>query len=85
MKRFLFFAIMGMMLTACGKYQVPTDYTTNNMLPKIYPEYQDVTIPVNIASQAFEILLGVDEAVTRFSAEGKERIADSLNTMTEYY
>ncbi len=83
MKRFLFFAIMGLMLTACGKYQVPTDYTTNNMLPKIYPEYQDVTIPVNIAPLAFEILLGVDEAVTRFSAEGEELICGGIKVCPE--
>ncbi len=78
MRKLIVLVILGLVLTACNKYQVPESYTTNNMLPKIYPEYDDVTIPVNIAPLAFEILLDVDDAVTRFSAEGEEIICGGV-------
>ena len=70
MRRWLVFILLGLTLAACRQPQVPDSYTDNKLLPKIYPDYLDVTIPPNIAPLAFEILVGVDEAVTRFSAEG---------------
>ena len=78
MKRLIAFAIVALMLTACRQPQVPDNYSELNMLPKIYPEYQDVTIPPNISPLAFEILLGVDEAVTRFSAEGESIVCGGV-------
>ena len=37
------------MLTACHNAKVPEKYTDTNRPPRIYPDYTDVTIPVNIA------------------------------------
>ena len=55
MKKYLFF-ILVLILTACNHVSVPTQYTDNNQLPAIYPDYAGVTIPVNIAPLSFEFI-----------------------------
>ena len=59
----LFFMLM---LTACGP-QVPTQYDEVDALPKIYPDYVDVTIPVNIAPPTFVLDEEADEMIARYS------------------
>ena len=54
MKKYLFF-ILVLILTACSHTSVPTQYTDNNQLPAIYPDYAGVTIPVNIAPLNFSV------------------------------
>lgn len=56
-------------LTACTA-KVPTAYSEANVLPKIYPDYIGVTIPVNIAPLTFELDEEADEMVARYSALG---------------
>ena len=41
------------LLTSCSSPQLPTSYQQSNQLPKIYPDYVGVTIPVNIAPLTF--------------------------------
>lgn len=64
-------AMATMLILSC-RPSVPEQYDKSNISPKIYPDYADVTVPVNIAPLSFELLLQVDDAVTRFSAEGEE-------------
>ena len=72
-----------LLLTACGAPQLPEHFTQTDMLPKIYPDYVEVTIPVNMAPLRFELLTGADDAVTRFSAGGQEIICGGLKARPE--
>ena len=60
---YLTFAIL---LVACGP-SVPTDYTQSDKLPAIYPDYAQVTIPVNMAPLSFEFDGEADEMVARYA------------------
>ncbi len=71
---FLFF----LLLTACHGPQLPEQFSQVNSMPKIYPDYADVTIPVNIAPLCFELFNEADEAVTRFSCGSDELIVEGL-------
>lgn len=77
-KHMLILAMACLVLGACRQAQVPEHYADSPMYPKIYPDYANVTVPVNIAPMCFELLLGVDEAVTRFSAEGEEIVCGGV-------
>ena len=66
------------LLAACNSPHLPEHYTESNVLPKIYPDYIDVTVPVNIAPLNLEVLNGADDAVVRYSAEGQEIICGGL-------
>ena len=44
---------VALLLSACSNPQLPTSYQQSNQLPKIYPDYVGVTIPVNIAPLTF--------------------------------
>lgn len=63
----------GLLLTACGGPKVPTEYKETGKLPTIYPDYIDVTVPVNIAPLTFEFDGTSDEMVARY-AVGDEAI-----------
>ena len=78
MRKLFCSAIACLLLLACRPVQVPEQYKQLTLLPKIYPEYADVTIPVNIAPLSFELLPKVDEAVIRYSAEGSEIICGGV-------
>lgn len=67
-------------LAACQQAKVPDSYTQRRELPLIYPDYVDVTVPVNIAPLCFEVLFGPDEAVTRFSTADEELVCSGLKT-----
>ena len=78
MRKWMIAAFASVLLMSCRQTSVPEQYTESNMLPKIYPEYSDVTVPVNIAPLSFELLLIVDEMVTRFSAEGDDIVCSGV-------
>lgn len=61
--------------TACGP-SLPTDYTDSKTLPKIYPDYVDVTIPVNIAPLTFQLDEKADAMVARYSAGDEEVVCE---------
>ena len=50
---------------ACGT-KLPTEYDEKDEWPKIYPDYVNVTIPVNIAPLTFELDEEADEMVARY-------------------
>ena len=53
---------------SCYNPSVPTQFTDIKKAPHIYPDYVDVTIPVNIAPLTFELEDSCDEIVARFTA-----------------
>ncbi len=61
-------------LMACSSPTVPSSYTDRKESPQIYPDYTDVTVPVNIAPLHFHIdHSATDKAfVTRFTAGGEQ-------------
>lgn len=63
-------------LASCRPPQVPQHFSESSISPKIYPDYIDVTIPVNIAPLCFELLTDADEAVVRFAAKNQEVIVE---------
>lgn len=66
------------LLLSCRQIQVPSDYQQLQTVASIYPDYTEVTIPVNMAPLCFELLTPADEAVMRFSADGYELLCDGL-------
>ena len=73
MKKLLFFAAAATMLVACG-YQIPQSFSESDELPDIYPDYTDVTVPVNIAPLTFEIDGKADGVVARLTAGNEELV-----------
>ena len=61
-----------MLLMACG-HQVPESFWEKDELPNIYPDYTNVTVPINIAPLTFEIDGKVDDVVARLSV-GEEEV-----------
>ena len=60
---------------ACGQHlTVPSDVTMESRLPKIYPDYTEVTIPVNICPLNFAVQEGETDAMARFTFPGGEFI-----------
>ena len=73
MMRKLFPALFALLLIACST-RVPTDYTASRSLPDIYPDYTDVTVPVNIAPLTFEMNKAADKMVARYTIDGEELV-----------
>ena len=62
-------------LAACHNATVPSSFTDAGKAPMIYPDYCDVTVPVNIAPLTFEWDgAGCDEMVARFKCGDKEMV-----------
>ena len=73
MKRLLIVMAAAMMLAACG-HKIPRTFTESAELPHIYPDYTNVTIPVNIAPLTFEADGKADGIVARLTAGETEVI-----------
>jgi len=71
MKRQIFFIAVAVLMTACG-VKVPENYTASNKQPDIYPDYKDVTVPINIAPLTFEMQKMADNMVARLTVDGEE-------------
>ena len=76
----VFFLCLTMM--GCG-VSVPDRYTQSDALPPIYPDYTDVTIPVNIAPLTFLLEQDADDAVVRFSYDDAEMVCDGLKAQPD--
>lgn len=59
------------MLVACGN-QIPQKFSESDELPNIYPDYTNVTVPVNIAPLTFEIDEKTEGVVARMTAGNEE-------------
>jgi hypothetical protein len=61
------------MLVGCGN-QIPQNYKDADQLPAIYPDYTNITVPINIAPLTFQIDGKADEVVARLTAGTEEVI-----------
>ena len=68
-----------LLLSACSGASIPESYTQADGLPTIYPDYADVTVPVNIAPLSFQLEdANATDAVVRFSCGEEEIICGGL-------
>ena len=61
-------------MMGCSGPSVPEVFTESKDLPKIYPDYTNVTIPMNIAPLTFELDEAVDEMIARYTVGDKELV-----------
>ncbi len=66
--------ILMSVLTACNNASIPDTYTKVDKAPNIYPDYTDVTIPVNIAPLTFEWDGDADEIVARYTVGNRQEV-----------
>ena len=71
-----------LLFTACSQ-QLPSDFTQSDELPKIYPDYVDVTVPVNIAPLTFEMDGQWEEMAVRYSFNGEEIICRGTQALPD--
>ena len=58
----------------CSGPSVPEVYTDSKVLPDIYPDYTNVTVPINIAPLTFELDEKADEMIARYTACDEELV-----------
>lgn len=79
MKKIFLAFLVATALTGCTGISIPDQFTQTDSLPTIYPDYADVTIPVNIAPLAFQLeQTDAQEAVVRYSHKDAEIICGGL-------
>ena len=61
-------------MMGCSGPSVPEVFTESKDLPKIYPDYTNVSIPMNIAPLTFELDEVVDEMIARYAVGDKELV-----------
>jgi len=62
-------------LTGCHQVSVPSTFSQVSKSPTIYPDYKDVTVPVNIAPLTFEWDGQCDEIIGRFRSGDYELVS----------
>lgn len=72
--KFLVFSLAAVVMLGCRQASVPEVYTDVNNLPAIYPDYTNVTIPINIAPLTFELDEMADEVVSRLAVGDEELV-----------
>ena len=73
MKKLLSIITLTLLICACSQ-QLPSEFTESETLPRIYPDYVDVTIPLNIAPLTFEMDDQSEEMAVRYSFGDEEII-----------
>ena len=68
------------LMVACGKPSVPTEYSQSDKLPNIYPDYIDVTVPVNIAPLTFQMDEPCEDMTARYMAGNEEIVCSGQMT-----
>ena len=67
------------LFNGCRRATVPVAYAESDSIPPIYPDYIDVTVPVNIAPLTFEWDGGdCDDMVTQFTAGDAQTVCGGL-------
>ena len=74
MKKLLVIIAAAALFVACGN-QIPTTYQESGELPHIYPDYTNVTVPINIAPLTFEADEKCDGIVARLAVGDEEVIS----------
>ena len=72
MRRIILPVLVAGLLAGCG-HKIPENFWEKDELPAIYPDYTDVTVPINIAPLTFQFDGKADDVVARLTA-GEEEI-----------
>ena len=75
-RKYIFYIGCWCWLAIACKPSVPASFTESGRLPKIYPDYVDVTVPVNIAPLTFELDEEADEVIARYAAGSEEVVCE---------
>ena len=79
LKFFSIVALASLLMTACMQPSIPTEFSQSDQFPNIYPDYIDVTIPINIAPLTFLFDEPNDGMVARYAIDGEEIVcADAM-------
>jgi len=70
----LYTIVLVALLTSCHQVQVPEAFKKVDKSPQIYPDYCDVTVPINIAPLTFEWDGACDEIVARFTVDDLQMV-----------
>ncbi len=65
---------LAVIMTACNHPTIPTNAQQESRLPRIYPDYTEVTIPCNICPLNFAVQEGESEVVAKFTYPGGENL-----------
>lgn len=68
--------LLMLLLTACSRPSVPTEFQQSDHLPSIYPDYVDVTVPINIAPLTFMLDTPADAMIARMRVDGLEVVCE---------
>ena len=72
-------------MMACGP-KLPSTFVETDAMPSIYPDYVNVTIPVNIAPLTFQLEEEADEMIARYSAGDEEIVcADKMQPDEDHW
>ena len=71
-------------VAACGP-SVPTTFTQSDSLPTIYPDYVDVTVPVNIAPLSFEYDGEADDMVVRYAVGDDDIVCNGQPDIDDWH
>ena len=74
--KFLSYIGLCLAMVGCSSPSVPDVFTDANTLPKIYPDYTDVTIPINMAPLTFQLDEEADNMIARYSCGDEEIICE---------
>lgn len=75
-KTILVFGAALLAMASCSAPRVPADYMNSPRLPQVYPDYINVTVPVNIAPLSMELRQPADEVITRYAFGSDEIICE---------
>ena len=78
----LYIVIALTLLCACSQ-QLPSEFTQSDTLPRIYPDYVDVTVPVNIAPLTFEMDDQSEEMAVRYAFGDEEIICRGSQSLPD--
>ena len=82
MKKWTIIASAICLMTACSK-GIPSNYAESDSWPVIYPDYRDVTVPVNIAPLTFQADMAVEDMTVRFTAGDEAVVCNGLKAQPD--
>ena len=71
-RRGLFVFLVVFLVVSCTRHKIPEKFWEKDELPTIYPDYCDVTVPINIAPLTFQFDGKADDLVARLTAGNQE-------------
>ena len=73
-----------LLLISCSGPSIPSEFKQSAKMPTIYPDYIDVTVPVNIAPLTFEFDGEADEMVARYVVGDNDIVCDGRPTIDDW-